>query len=43
MKYLGISLRRMPDADGRIWLTAVVWYPRGLARLGYFYPSIRWF
>ncbi len=41
-KYLGISIRRLPDANGKMWLTAVVWYWRGGNRLGYLYPAIRW-
>jgi hypothetical protein len=41
--YIGASFRRMPDANGRRWLTAVIWYPKGRKRLGYLYPSIRWF
>lgn len=42
-KYFGISLQRMPGSDGKMYLAAVVWYYRGRQRLGYFYPSIRWF
>ncbi len=42
-RYFGISFCRMPDARGKMYLTAVVWYPRSRKMLGYFYPAIRWF
>lgn len=47
--YFGFSIRRWPagvDWNGNpypAYLSAVVWYPRGWKRLGYLYPSIRWF
>jgi hypothetical protein len=40
-KYLGIKFRIMPDADGRSYLTAVIWYAKSRKELGYFYPAIR--
>jgi hypothetical protein len=43
-KYLGVNFRRMPDAEGTAYLQMVIWYPRQrFTRLGYLYPSIRWF
>lgn len=38
-RYFGISLQRMPDAEGRMYLTGVVWYPRSRKLVGYLYPS----
>lgn len=40
--YIGISFRFMSGSNERTYLTAVIWYPSGLRRLGYFYPSVRW-
>jgi hypothetical protein len=42
-KFFGLNLRRMVDAEHGTWLCGVIWYPRSRKRLGYLYPSIRWF
>lgn len=36
----GASFRVMPDANGRRYLTIVVWYLKAKRQLGYMYPSI---
>ncbi len=38
----GLHARVMPDATNKMWLSFVIWYPRGRATQGYLYPSIRW-
>ena len=38
----GLHARVMPDALGKMWLSFVIWCPRGRKLLGYLYPSIRW-
>ena len=42
-KYLGIKFRFIDDADGRRYLTAVIWYPKNWTSLRYLYPAVRWF
>lgn len=39
-KYFGINVRRMPDANGKMYAAFVVWYPRNWHRLGYLYFSV---
>ncbi len=39
-KHFGINARRMPDANNKMYLTFVAWYPKGNHRLGYLYWSI---
>lgn len=41
--HFGIAVRLATGSDGKNYLTAVIWYPRAWKRLGYLYPSIRWF
>ena len=42
-KYFGIAPTLAKGSDGKRYLCAIVWYPRSRTRLGYWYPSIRWF
>lgn len=42
-RYFGFQLQRYRDANGSAWLWGVIWFPRSRKRLGYWYPSIRWF
>jgi hypothetical protein len=42
-KYFGLNIRRMTGSDDNAYLCAVIWFPRSRKRLGYLYPSIRWF
>ncbi len=41
-KGYGAKFYRMPDAKGRMYLCAVIWFLRGPKQLGYLYPAIRW-
>jgi hypothetical protein len=45
---LGFSVRRYKVEDWaanrtKHYITFVVWHPKGKNRLGYLYPSFRWF
>jgi hypothetical protein len=42
-RYFGIHFERMPDANSRMCLVVMLWYPRKRNRLGYRYASLRWF
>ncbi len=37
---LGFCVEKMPDANGRLYASFVVWYPRALTRHGYLYFAI---
>jgi hypothetical protein len=37
----GLSFERSRDANGKPWITGVVWYLRRSGRLGYLYPAFR--
>jgi hypothetical protein len=40
--HYGFSVKRVPDAEGRYYLTFVIWYRAAPDRLGYLYPALRW-
>lgn len=42
-RYYGISLHIGRGSDDRRYLYGVIWYRRSINRLGYIYPSMRWF
>lgn len=39
----GAKIERSQGSNDNWYLSAVIWYARSAKRLGYFYPSIRWF
>jgi hypothetical protein len=41
-RYFGCTLECAVCPDGRRYLCAVIWYPRGRKLLGYAYPSMRY-
>jgi hypothetical protein len=41
-RYYGFSIKRYV-VDGKAYLSGVIWFRRAPKRLGYWYPSIRWF
>lgn len=42
-RYCGITLQIGRGSDDRRYLYGVIWYPRSRKRIGYLYPSVRWF
>ncbi len=42
-RYFGAKISIDRGSDNNRYLCAVIWYPKSSKRLGYWYPSIRWF
>lgn len=42
-RYFGASIQRSKGSNEHTYLHGVIWFPRSRKRLGYWYPSIRWF
>lgn len=42
-RWLGFSVKPVPDGLGHMCLCFCAWYPRGWRRLGYAYGAVRWF